>query len=309
MPLGPPMVFHPDYVTPLPRGHRFPMRKFGLLRDYLLASRIAAPAQFHAPTDAPAAVEEIELAHCPEYVKAFISQTLDPKAVRRIGLPLSPGLVRRTRTAISGTLLTTRLALTHGLACNTAGGTHHAHRGFGSGFCIFNDLAIAAVAARQRWGVGRVLVLDLDVHQGDGTAAIFRDDKMVYTFSMHCGKNFPLRKQPGDWDIALDVGTADEGYLDTLNAVLPDLANVAQPELVLYDAGADVHTEDLLGRLNLNSIGVYKRDRLVLDYWLARGVPVACVIGGGYDVDHQRVAIRHSTLHRAARDAWRAAGW
>ena len=294
-----PLVYHPDYVTPLPEGHRFPMPKFGMIRD-LLAAEVAAPSWFHRPT--PATREQLERVHTPSYVEAFISGTLDRDAVRRIGLPWSEGLVGRSITAVGGTLMTAELALGSpaGIACNCAGGTHHAHPNFGSGFCIFNDLAVAAADLLARGRVHQVLIVDLDVHQGDGTAAIFADEPRVFTVSMHCGKNFPARKVDGDRDVALPVGTGDGAYLAALRDELPRLLDRVEPDLVLYDAGVDPHADDKLGRLALTDAGLAGRDRYVLEACRADRVPVACVIGGGYHDDLAVLARRHTILHRTA---------
>ncbi|MBE9076663.1 histone deacetylase [Romeria aff. gracilis LEGE 07310] len=296
--MSPPLVYHPDYVMPLPAGHRFPMAKFGLLRDWLLRSGLATEAQFYRPGAPPRTW--LELVHTPGYVEAYCSGTLDARSQRRIGLPWSPGLVRRTCTAVGGTLLTAKLALQHGLACNTAGGTHHAFPDYGAGFCIFNDLAIAARVLQQQELVKTVLIVDLDVHQGDGTAWIFRADPTVFTFSMHCTENFPSRKQASDLDLPLPAGTEDDVYLKILNQHLPDLLSQVRPDLVLYDAGVDPHRQDRLGKLALTDEGLFNRDRDVLSTCLAAGVPAACVIGGGYGSDLNSLIVRHSLLHRAA---------
>ncbi|TVR66602.1 MAG: histone deacetylase [Spirochaetaceae bacterium] len=297
-----PLVYHPEYVTPLPPGHRFPMPKFGLVYEMLLAEGIVSTSTVHVPDSADR--ELLTLVHTEEYVDSILEGTIKPAALRRIGLPWSEGLARRTRRAVGGTLLTARLALEHGLACNTAGGTHHAHPSFGSGFCLFNDLAVAAAALLAEEAVRRILVVDLDVHQGDGTAAAFQADDRVFTFSMHCGSNFPFRKTPGDLDVALPEGLSDDEYLRELESILPDLVNPAVPEmapdLVLYDAGVDVFAGDRLGRLNLTLEGITRRDRFVLETCLAADVPVAAVIGGGYDQDVSALADRHCILHRVA---------
>jgi acetoin utilization deacetylase AcuC-like enzyme len=220
--------------------------------------------------------------------------------MRRIGFPWSEALVNRTCTAVGGTVLAVELALAHGLACNTAGGTHHAFAGYGSGYCIFNDLAVAARWAQQTGQVRQVLIVDLDVHQGDGAASIFQGDPSVFTFSMHCGANFPFHKQASDLDIELPVGQEDEGYLRCLQETLPALLEQVRPDLVLYDAGVDPHVEDKLGKLALSDQGLYRRDRLVIESCLQRRIPLAGVIGGGYASDVERLAQRHCLLHRAA---------
>lgn len=293
-----PIIYHPDYVTPLPPGHRFPMAKFGLLYDILLADGIIEPQQVHQPELPPR--EWLELVHTPDYVEAYCQGTLDPKAQRRIGLPWSPQLVQRTCLAVSGTILTAKLALREGLACNTAGGTHHAFPNYGSGFCIFNDLAVAPSVMLHLGLAEKILIVDLDVHQGDGTAFVFQNDPRVFTFSMHCGDNFPGKKQKSDLDIALPKGLDDDGYLQILAKQLPDVLSAVKPDLVFYDAGVDPHVDDRLGKLALTDHGLYRRDRLVLSTCWAQGYPTACVIGGGYSEDLTALAQRHSLLHRAA---------
>ena len=279
------------------------MPKFGKLYELLLTDGVANPEQFHTPKRPP--TEWIELVHTPEYVQAYCDGTLDPKAQRRIGLPWSPALVNRTCTAVGGTILTAQLALQYGLACNTAGGTHHAFPSYGSGFCIFNDLAIASRVLQQLGLIQKILILDLDVHQGDGTAFIFQDDPSVFTFSMHCEVNFPGTKQKSDLDVPLPVGMDDDAYLQTLAKYLPDLLSEIQPDLVLYDAGVDPHAGDRLGKLALTDTGIYRREMLVLSTCVAAGYPVASVIGGGYADDLDALTYRHSLLHRAASEIYR----
>jgi acetoin utilization deacetylase AcuC-like enzyme len=297
-----PLVYHPNYVVPLPDQHRFPMPKFRLLYEMLLADGVATVDQFHTPEPPPSAW--IELVHTHDYVTAYCQGTLEAKAMRRIGLPWSAALVNRTCTAVGGTILTAKLALEHGLACNTAGGTHHAFPSYGSGFCIFNDLAIAPRLLQSTGHIHKALIVDLDVHQGDGTAAIFQADPSVFTFSMHCEANFPGTKQQSDLDIALPNGMEDDAYLQTLAAYLPDLLSQVQPDLVLYDAGVDPHLGDRLGKLALTDQGLFRRDMQVLTTCIAQGYPVACVIGGGYAEDLRSLTYRHSLLHRAATEVY-----
>ncbi len=298
-----PVVYHPDYVAPLPEGHRFPMAKFRQLYELLIADGVAHPKQFHTPKCPPQ--EWIQLVHTRDYVEAYCEGTLDAKAQRRIGLPWSPMLVNRTCVAVGGTILTAHLALSQGLACNTAGGTHHAFPSYGSGFCIFNDLAIATRVLQQLGLVRKVLIVDLDVHQGDGTAFIFQNDPSVFTFSMHCEVNFPGTKQKSDLDIPLPVGMEDDAYLQTLAKYLPDLLTDVKPDLVLYDAGVDPHAGDRLGKLALTDTGIFRREMQVLSTCMALGYPVACVIGGGYADDLKPLVYRHSLLHRAASEVYR----
>ncbi|MCM1984171.1 histone deacetylase family protein [Lyngbya confervoides] len=292
-----PLVYHPDYGVPLPEGHRFPMAKFQRLYETL---SLQLPGQFRAFTPHLPLQTSLELVHDPNFIQDYCLGTLGAQEQRRIGLPWSEALVKRTLTAVGGTLLTARLALTHGIALNTAGGTHHAYPTFGSGFCIFNDFAIAARVLLEEGKIQRVLILDLDVHQGDGTAYIFAQDPRVFTVSIHCEKNFPHRKQPSDLDLALPEGTSDQRYLKTLRANLPTILTLSQPDLMLYNAGADPHRDDRLGKLALTDTGLLQRDCLVLDTCRQAKLPVACVIGGGYDRDLQRLVNRHALLFWAA---------
>jgi len=279
------------------------MPKFGLLKDLLVQDAVVTADQIYQPGPPPQSW--IEQVHIPEYVQAYCTGTLDEPAQRRIGLPWSPNLVKRTCTAVGGTILTAKLALSQGLACNTAGGTHHAFPSYGSGFCIFNDLAIAARLLLSQNRVQRLLIFDLDVHQGDGTAWIFRDEPRVFTFSMHCAVNFPRQKQMSDLDVPLAEGLGDADYLSKVQTYLPMVLSQVKPDLVLYDAGADVHGGDRLGKLALTNTGLYERDRYVLETCVAAGYPVACVIGGGYDKDMAALVYRHSLLHRAAAQVYR----
>ncbi len=301
-----PIVYHPDYVAPLPEGHRFPMAKFRQLYELLLADNVAQKDQFYTPTRPPQ--ELIELVHTPEYVQAYYQGTLEAKAQRRIGLPWSPALVNRTCVAVGGTMLTAQLALKQGLACNTAGGTHHAFPSYGSGFCIFNDLAIASRVLQKLGLVQKILIVDLDVHQGDGTAFIFQDDDSVFTFSMHCEVNFPGTKQKSDLDVPLAVGMEDDAYLQTLANYLPDLLSDVKPDFIFYDAGVDPHIGDRLGKLALTDTGIFRREMQVLSTCVAAGYPVACVIGGGYADDMKSLVYRHSLVHRAASQVYQQYG-
>ena len=222
-----PVAHHPAYVSPLPESHRFPMPKFGRLFAYLRETGLVLPQQVVVPEPAPRAW--LELAHTPRYVAAVLEQRLEPAEERRLGLPMSQSLALRARCAVAGTVLAARLALEHGLACNTAGGSHHAYADFGSGFCVFNDVAVAARVLLAEAHIHKALVVDLDVHQGDGTAAILERDPRVFTLSVHCRTNFPARKQQSDLDVALDPGTGDGPYLDLLATLLPPLLDRSAP--------------------------------------------------------------------------------
>ena len=227
-------------------------------------------------------------------------QSLDRAAVRRIGLPVTAAIVARARAAVGGTVETARLALARGLACNTAGGSHHAHTDHGAGFCVFNDVAVAIRVLAAEGAIARALVIDLDVHQGDGTAEIFAGDGLAFTFSMHCAANYPARKQAGDRDVALAPGVGNAEYLATLGAELAVLLPDLRPDIVFYNAGVDPHRDDSIGRLDLTDDGLRARERMVLEACLGVGVPVAAVIGGGYANDIDALARRHATLHKAA---------
>ena len=298
-----PLVYHPSYSFPFPGRHRFPMEKFRLLHERLRDSGVAGAANLHRPGRARPAL--LSLAHCPEYLDRFLGNRLGEREAKRMGLPWSEGLARRTCIAPMGTLLTARLALKHGIACHLAGGTHHAHYDFGSGFCILNDLAITARALRAGGLVERVLIFDCDVHQGDGTAAILAGDPELFTCSIHCEKNFPTRKSRSDLDVGLPVGLEDDGYLAVVEETLSDLLRQLQPDLVLYDAGVDVYAGDPLGRLAVSLTGLAERERQVLTLCREHGVPVATVIGGGYDDDRPALARRHALVVEAAHQLWR----
>jgi len=278
------------------------MAKFRQLHDLLLNQGIATPSQLHTPLPAPR--RWLELVHPRAYHQAFSRGELSAADQRRIGLPTTQPLLRRTWLAVGGTVLTARLALQQGVACHLAGGTHHAFADHGSGFCIFNDCAVAARVLLAEGAVERLMVLDLDVHQGDATAAIFASDPRVFTVSAHCASNFPLRKQCSDVDLALDDGLEDDAYLAAIGDCLPDLLDQERPQSVLYNAGVDPHRDDRLGRLCLSSQGLLNRDRLVLDACLRRGIPIATVIGGGYD-ELGPLVQRHSLVFRAASEQGR----
>lgn len=275
------------------------MEKFARLHGYLRRTGLAHGDNEFRPGRAKPAL--LSQAHCPEYVKAVLANELTTKAQRRMGLPWSEALVRRTCTAPMGTLLTAQLALKHGLACHLAGGTHHAHYDFGSGFCIFNDLAFAARQVLASGAVERLLIFDCDVHQGDGTAAMLADTPRAFTASLHCEKNFPVRKAHSDRDVGLPPGMTDRDYLDTVFATLEALLDQVRPQLVFYDAGVDVFEHDPLGRLCISEQGIADRDQGVLERCRRRGIPVATVIGGGYDDDREALARRHAIVIEQAR--------
>lgn len=297
-----PIVFHPDYTIPLPPGHRFPMGKFGRIKDMLVEDGVVDHDQLHRPE--PASRDWLTQAHTAEYVDAVLNLTLDRKAERRIGLPLSGPLVTRGRAAVGGTVHAARLALEHGIACNTAGGSHHAFTDHGAGFCLFNDVAVAIHVLRLEGRVARALVFDLDVHQGDGTAEIFQDDADVRTVSVHCEENYPHTKEISDLDIGIPAGTGDGVYLSVIASHIGPAIEDAKPDIVFYNAGVDPHAEDKLGKLSLTDEGLAARDRCVIQACIDAGVPVACVVGGGYADDIDQLARRHGSVHRAASALW-----
>ncbi|MDT8344039.1 MAG: histone deacetylase [Thermohalobaculum sp.] len=293
-----PIVHHPDYLAPLKPGHSFPMSKYGYLREALLRRGLMAPGRYLAP--APATAAQIALAHDPGYVARVFEGRLTAAEIRRIGLPGTEAVARRARLSGAGTLLAAWLALEHGIAANSAGGSHHAGPEGGAGYCVFNDVAIAIRNLRAQGFAGRILVIDADVHQGDGTARIFAGDAGVFCLSVHAARNFPARKAQSDLDVALADRTGDAGYLDALGAAIDQAVAAAQPALVFYNAGVDVWEGDRLGRLAVTMAGLRARERLVLEAVRGRALPLVIVIGGGYDTDPERLATRHALVFEEA---------
>lgn len=269
-----------DYTYPLPLGHRFPITKYTLLKERAVTRGIISVSQIQDP---PLATDnELLRVHDDAYLRALHEGTLSEAAVRRLGFPWSSALVARASRAVGGTIAAARHAMVHGIAMNLAGGTHHAFAAHGEGFCVFNDVAVAIRALRIDGLAARVAVIDLDVHQGNGTHDIFRNDDTVYMFSMHGAKNFPFRKVPGTLDIELDDGTTDEPYLSLLADALPRVLRDARADMIFYLAGADPHEGDTLGRLSLTFDGLRRRDRLVVSQCREVGLPITIVIAGGY---------------------------
>ena len=293
-----PLVFHPIYSQlDLPVRHRFPIQKYQGIRDKLANNGVADEC-FYQPT--PVLATEMQQVFHPEYVQQLVNGSLDPKAMRRIGFPWSAQLIQRSLTAVGGTILTAELALSHGKALNLTGGYHHAFANYGSGFCLFNDLYLAALAMLKNPQIDKVLIYDCDVHQGDGTAKLAENNPNVYTVSIHGEKNFPYRKQHSNLDFNLAKGTNDDEYLDTVDCSLHLAINTFQPDAVIYDAGVDIHTDDDLGHLDVTTQGIYQRDRMVFDLCEQKGLPVAAVIGGGYQRDIEALVNVHFQLYRAA---------
>lgn len=284
------VVHHPDYVALTPPGHSFPMDKYGLLMAAL--ADLGADFVTYAPDAAPR--EWIEAVHTPTYVAAVFEGSLTRADERRIGFPVTAAIVARSRRVIGGTYLAGRIALETGFAANTAGGSHHALPDCGAGYCVFNDLAVAGARLLAEGRVARLAVVDLDVHQGDGTATIFAGRDDVVTFSMHAAKNFPVRKARSTCDVELPDGMDDAAYLAVLADELPSFLDTHRPDLVFYQAGVDPHVDDRLGRLALSDAGLVARDTFVVEYCVARGIPLASTLGGGYGIDRAAVARRHA---------------
>jgi acetoin utilization deacetylase AcuC-like enzyme len=274
-------LFYTDvFVLPLPAGHRFPMEKYSRLREALLANNEFSQDDFflpHAATD-----EELARAHDPEYIRAVSHGQLGKKAEQQIGFPWSEGMVERSRRSAGATICACRVALEDGVAANLAGGTHHAFRDHGEGFCVFNDAAVAARAMQAEGRVKRVLIIDCDVHQGNGTASILSGDDSIFTFSVHGARNFPFDKEQSDLDIELPDGCTDDAYLLQLGHGLATAFDLAQPDLIIYLAGADPYFDDRLGRLGLTMEGLTNRDRMVFETCRCHKTPVAIAMAGGY---------------------------
>lgn len=294
------------YTFPLPAAHRFPIAKYNLLREQVINAGIVGPEDVHEP--ARATRDAVLLVHTIDYVDRFLLGHLTEAELRRLGFPWSSALVERSLRAVGGTCEAAAAALDHGVAMNLAGGTHHAFPDHGEGFCVFNDVAIAVRSLQRAGRVRRAAVVDLDVHQGNGTNAIFAGDDTVFTFSMHGGRNYPFHKVPGSLDIELPDGTSDEHYLTLLADHLPKVIERSQPDLVVYLAGADPHANDALGRLALTFDGLARRDAFVLDTCREVGIPVAITIAGGYGNIDDTVQIHVETARIASRYAESAHG-
>jgi len=284
------VVHHPAYVSPATDGGRFRFDKYGLVMDALRESGV--DFTLHQPDPMPRAW--IEAVHDPAYVAEVMTLTVPPEKARRIGFPITERVMRRSMLSPGGTWAAAKLAMVHGYAANAAGGSHHALADTGAGYCVFNDLAIAANRLIAEGDAARILILDLDVHQGDGTAALLAGRSDIFTLSIHAEKNFPVRKARSTLDIGLDDGTEDAAYLAVLGDVLPRVLDDFAPDLILYQAGVDPHGEDRLGRLALTDAGLDARDRFVMRQARTHGVPLASTMGGGYGEDRMAIARRHA---------------
>jgi acetoin utilization deacetylase AcuC-like enzyme len=293
-----PIVHHPGYDAGFAADHRFPMGKYSALMEQLDTRGLATPSNLYQPV--PAEPGWLKRAHDPTYVDQVIACAVPAKIEREIGFPIGEKVSRRAQLAAGGTILAARLALAHGVACNTAGGSHHARYAHGAGFCTFNDVAVAALGLIAEGLAANVLVVDLDVHQGDGTADILGTEPRAFTFSMHGDRNYPVRKIASGLDVALPDGTRDDAYLERLGDILPMLSGRKAWDIVFYNAGVDRHADDRLGRLSLSDDGLRARDRLTIGHFTGHGIPVCGVIGGGYSRDIEALAARHAILFEVA---------
>ncbi|MFN2198472.1 MAG: histone deacetylase [Anaerolineales bacterium] len=293
------MYFADQFVLPLPEGHRFPISKYALLRQRIQENQLAGPGELLVP--AAASDTQLRRVHTAAYLEKVLTGTLSEKEIRRIGFPWSPQLVERSRRSVGGTIAACRAALETGVAANLAGGTHHAYADHGEGFCVFNDGAVAARTLQDEGRTEKILFLDLDVHQGNGTAAIFRTDASVFTASVHGAKNFPFHKEESDLDIALEDGTRDDVYLNAVITCLEQIEIRFRPDLVIYLAGSDPYVGDRLGRMAVSKSGLARRDQLVFEWCQTYALPIAVVMAGGYAREvEDSVDIHYQTIRLAA---------
>ena len=288
-----PVVNHKDYVAKIDDDHKFPIKKFGELADYLLKEKIIT--KFHEPN--PCSFETLKEAHSEKYILDIQNKTLDKKGIKKIGFPLNDSVVRRSFVATGGTVLATKLAINYGIACNTAGGSHHANFEGGAGYCVFNDVAVAAKYLLNRGFANRILIVDLDVHQGNGNSDIFKENRQVFTFSMHSKSNYPAKKSESDLDVELKDNMEDKEYLDILKFNLNNL-NEENFDFIFYIAGVDIHHEDRLGKLKITDEGIKLRDQIVIDNFFSKRIPICGVLGGGYNKNFDKLVELHSSLHK-----------
>ena len=288
-----PVVNHKDYEAQLNDDNKFPIKKFGELAKALIKNKIVK--NFYIPE--PCSVETLKEAHTEDYINKIKNKTLDKNEIRKIGFPLVDSVVRRSFIATGGTVLATKLALNYGIACNTAGGSHHATSNEGAGFCVFNDVAVAAKYLTSRGLANKILIIDLDVHQGNGNSEIFKNDNQVFTFSMHSKVNYPAKKSVSDLDIELEENLEDREYIDILKNNLKYL-NEEEFDFVFYIAGVDIHYNDKLGKLKISDNGIFERDELVIDNFFSNKIPICGVLGGGYNEDFNKLVELHSSLHK-----------
>ena len=289
-----PVINHEDYFAKIGDDHKFPINKFSELAKYLIDQKIVK--EFHKPY--PCSDETLKRAHSEKYIKDIKNKTLDKNGVKKIGFPLVDSVVQRSLVATGGTVLASKLAINYGLACNTAGGSHHANFEGGAGYCVFNDVAVAAYYLLDRGLAGRILIVDLDVHQGNGNSDIFKDNTNVFTFSMHSKSNYPAKKSISDLDVELEDNLEDKQYLKTLKFYLNQL-NEENFDYVFYIAGVDIHHNDRLGKLKISDEGIKERDELVTENFFSKGIPLCGVLGGGYNKDFYKLVELHSFLHQS----------
>ena len=296
------VAWHENYCLPLPEGHRFPMEKYSLLPRQLMYEGTITEDDLFTPV--PAQKEAVLAAHCEDYWNKLQNLSLDRKEIRATGFPLTKELIDREITIVGGTMMCVDHALEDGVAFNSAGGTHHAFTDRGEGFCILNDIAVSSLYALQNPRINQVLVVDLDVHQGNGTAEILAGNEQVYTLSVHGAKNYPARKETSDMDVPIEDNTNDETYLGLIHKLVPELIDQVKPDLIHYQCGVDVLETDKLGRLGMSLEGCKERDRIVLEECHKRGIPVVCTMGGGYSKDIRIIIEAHANTYRLARDFW-----
>ena len=288
------VVNHEDYFAKIGDDHKFPINKFGDLANYLIKKKIVS--KFHKPY--PCSEETLKRAHSEEYIKNIINKSLNENEIKKIGFPLVDSVVNRSLIATGGTVLASKLAIKNGVACNTAGGSHHANYNGGAGYCVFNDVAVASQYLLDRGLAGKILILDLDVHQGNGNSDIFRDNKNVFTFSMHSKSNYPAKKSISDCDVELESNMEDKEYLKILKFYLNQL-NQESFDFVFYIAGVDIHFNDRLGKLKVSDEGIQKRDEIITENFFSKGIPLCGVLGGGYNKDFKKLVELHSILHQS----------
>jgi acetoin utilization deacetylase AcuC-like enzyme len=288
------VVYNDNYDIPLPEGHRFVGTKFSDLYNFIKNSNLYTNLTIHQSKSAP--INDVQVVHNRNYVMSVKEGNLSRDQERRINLPWSEKLAKRSFLAIQGTLQTSQLALDYGIACHLAGGTHHAFKDCGSGFCVFNDLAYASITLLNQEKINKILILDLDVHQGDGTASICENIDNIFTCSIHCKNNFPFDKKNSNLDVPIDDEVNDVKYINILTKTLDQIESNFTPDIVFYDAGVDVHSNDDLGNLNLTDDGIKKRDEIVCEYFKEKKIPLCTVIGGGYSKNRQELASRHFSI-------------
>ena len=289
-----PVVNHEDYFAKIGDDHKFPINKFGELANYLIKNKIVK--KFHKPY--PCSEETLKRAHSEKYIKDIKNKTLDENGVKKIGFPLVDSVVQRSLVATGGTVLAAKLAISNRLACNTAGGSHHATFDSGAGYCVFNDVAVAAQYLLDRGLAKKILIVDLDVHQGNGNSDIFKKNKSVFTFSMHSKSNYPAKKSISDLDVELEDNIEDLEYTNSLKGCLDQL-NKEKFDFVFYIAGVDVHFNDRLGKLKISDEGIKTRDEIVIENFFSKNIPLCGVLGGGYNKDFNKLVELHSYLHQS----------